>query len=68
MVEYYFPKRTGKLVRVELLPYHLRGFDADGYGSKIKVGWQLICASGKPLQVYTYCYSNCASHYVIVNR
>jgi len=38
---------------------------ATGYGSKIPTGW--VCFSGsRKRRVYAICYSNCASHYVLV--
>jgi hypothetical protein len=38
-----------------------------GYGSKIPTQYRIKCADNRVRRVYAICYSNAASHYILVS-
>jgi len=38
-----------------------------GYGPKIPTRYRIKCSDNRTRRVYAVCYSNVASHYIIVN-
>lgn len=55
-------------VKEVLLPHHKAGlsYTATGYGSKIPTPY-LVLAEGRWRRVYSRCYSNVQSNFIIIN-
>ena len=66
MVTYLNPPYT---ITEKRLDWQKRGLQqtATGYGSKLNSGYTLTVPGQRPRRVYAICYSNAASHYVLVN-
>lgn len=52
------------------LPWQKQGLQqtATGYGRKLVSPYILTTPDGKAHRVYAVCFSNCASHYVIIKK